>query len=61
MDEQPAPISEEEEAYGRAYAETLAVGEPEPDAAGLDPERVAAIRAALEREWRAKVRRMMRR
>jgi hypothetical protein len=61
VDEQPEPISEEEEAWARGYAETLAVGELEPDSSHLDPERVAAIRAALDREWRAKVRRITRR
>ena len=55
------PISEEEEAYGRAYWGVLAYGEPEPDPAGLDPERLAVIRAALDREWRARVRRITRR
>ena len=61
MDEQPAPISEEEEAWARGYMETLAVGELEPDASHLDPERVAAIRAELERQWRAMVRPIYRR
>ena len=58
MDEQPAPMSEEEEAYGRAYADCLAYGEPEPSSVGLDPERCLAIRLHLEREWRARVRRI---
>jgi len=52
------PISEEEEAWGRAYWDTLAVGAEEPDASHLDPARVARIRQALEAEWRARVRRI---
>lgn len=52
------PISEEEEAYGRAFWDHLAVGDPEPDARNLDPARVARIREVLEAEWRAKVRRI---
>lgn len=59
LDEEP--ISEEEEAYGRAYWEVLAYGDPEPDASGLDPARVARIRQALEERWRANVRRITRR
>lgn len=55
------PLSEAEEAYGRAYAETLAVGAPEPESAGLDPARVLQIRRALDQAWRAKVRRIYRR
>lgn len=54
----PEPISEQEEAYGRAYWEHLALAEPEPDASGLDPERAARIREHLLGEWRAKVRRI---
>ena len=61
MDEQPEPITEAEEAWARAYADTLAVGAPEPDCSGLDPERLAVIRRALERAWWAKVRRITRR
>jgi hypothetical protein len=57
----PVPISEEEEAYGRAYWEVLAYGEAEPDGSGLDPARLAVIRGALDREWRARVRRITRR
>lgn len=59
--EPPQGLTAAEEAYGRAYAETLAVGEVEPDASGLDPERAAAIRRALEEAWRAKVRPIYRR
>jgi hypothetical protein len=55
------PISEEEEAWGRAYWGTLAYGEPEPDSAGLDPLRLARIRSVLEAQWRARVRRITRR
>lgn len=55
------PITEEEEAYGRAYWEVLAYGEPSPDASGLDPRRAARIREELERLWRARVRRITRR
>jgi hypothetical protein len=55
------PISEEEEAWGRAYWEVLAVGAPMPDASHLDPARVARIREALDENWRARVRRITRR
>jgi hypothetical protein len=55
------PISEEEEAYGRAYWELLAVGEAEPDASGLDPVRAARIREVMEAQWRARVHRITRR
>lgn len=54
----PLPISEEEEAWGRAYWEHLAVGDPYPRQAGLDPLRVARIKEALDAEWRARVRRI---
>lgn len=59
--EPPQGLTAAEEAYGRAYAETLAVGAEEPDASGLDPERVRRIREALEEGWRAKVRPIYRR
>ncbi len=55
------PISEEEEAWGRAYWEVLAVGDPMPDCSHLDPARVARIREALDDRWRASVRRIYRR
>jgi hypothetical protein len=55
------PISEEEEAWARAYWETLACGEPEPDASHLQGWRVERIRSALEAEWRRRVRRITRR
>jgi hypothetical protein len=55
------PISEEEEAWGRAYWGMLAYGEPEPDSSRLDPLRVARIREVLEAQWRARVRRITRR
>lgn len=58
-DEQP--LSEEEEAWGRAYWRTLSEGEPEPSGAGLDPARLARIREWLEADWRRKVRRVTRR
>lgn len=44
--------------YAEGYAEMLLVGEAEPDATGLDPELVREIRERLEREWRARVRRI---
>jgi hypothetical protein len=52
------PISEEEEAWARAYWQTLAYGELEPDDSHLRPERVARIREVLEGRWRASVRRI---
>ena len=52
------PISEEEEAWGRAYWEHLAVGDPFPDAGHLDPARAAAIKRALDDRWRGLVRRI---
>ena len=55
------PISEEEEAYGRAFWDHLAVGELEPDASHLDPARAARIREVLTAQWRARVRRITRR
>lgn len=54
------PLTPEEEAYGYAYADTLAVGAPEPSTEDLDPERCAEIRRVLEEAWRAKVRRIYR-
>jgi hypothetical protein len=52
------PISEEEEAWGRAYWEVLAVGDPMPDASHLDPVRVARIKGVLDDRWRGLVRRI---
>lgn len=47
--------------YAIAYADTLTVGEAEPSTAGLDLERAATIRRALDRAWWLKVRRISRR
>lgn len=55
------PISEEEEAYGRAFWDHLAVGDLKPDASHLDPDRVARIEEVLMGRWRANVRRITRR
>lgn len=52
------PISEEETAWAEAYWEHLAVGDVLPDAAGLDPRRVARIREVLDGRWRGLVRRI---
>lgn len=54
-------MTTEEVRYAIAYADTLAVGELEPSSAGLDPERVATIRQALQRAWWLKVRPISRR
>lgn len=53
-------MSQAEYDYAHAYAEALATGDTWPDDAGLDPERVAAIRGRLQEVWRQKVRRIYR-
>lgn len=55
------PISEQEEVYARAFWDFLAVGDPQPATAGLDPARAAQIRQVLQERWRAQVRRIYRR
>ena len=52
------PITEEEEAWGRDYWQTLAFGDPEPDHSHLRFDRVERIREALEQEWASRARRI---
>lgn len=52
------PYSDAELRFAEAYREHLAVGDPEPSAAGLDPERAELIRRELQRRWRGLVRRI---
>lgn len=40
--------------YASAYADELSVGDPPPNAAGLNPALVAEIRRRLNAEWRAR-------
>lgn len=58
--EDEPPMTEEEEAYGRAYWEHLSTGDLEPDDSHLDAWRAAVIRGELRGRWGQLVKRITR-
>ena len=53
-----ASLTDSERAYAAAYADTLALGDPDPvRPADVDPAVAGDIRAALLREWRRRIER----
>lgn len=42
-------------AYAQAYAEHVAVGDPKPDGAGIDPAVCEQLRRLIDGEWRQRL------